>query len=73
VTCNIETKEHDEELDSSSLCPWGPLTLEQTKNMMMGNQVPRRRVPGIYNTGTKKARQQGAELLIIVHLTNLQH
>jgi hypothetical protein len=58
MTCNIETKEHDdEELGSSSLCPWGPLTLEQTKNLMMGNQVPCRHVPGIYNTGTKKAQQ----------------
>jgi len=58
MICNIEAKEHDdEELDSSSLCTWGPLTLEQTKNMMMGNQVPRCCVPRIYNTGTKKTRQ----------------
>jgi len=38
VTCNIETKEHDEEFDSSSLCPWGPLTLEQTKKWWWGTK-----------------------------------
>jgi hypothetical protein len=48
VTCSIETKEHDdEELRSSLSCPWGPLALEQTKNMTMRSQAFYRHVPGI--------------------------
>jgi hypothetical protein len=40
VICSIETKEHDdEEFSSLSLCPWGPLALEQIKNTMMGSKL----------------------------------
>lgn len=50
-----KTKEYeDEELNSSSSWPWGPLTLEQKKFMMTRSQALRHLVPGTYIIGTKK-------------------
>lgn len=40
---------------------------------MTRSRIPRHHVLGTYNTGTKKTQWRGLELLVIMHLNDLQH